>query len=36
MLGKLKFIFIDVLGFYSDFVFYLTGSLDNISKPNLV
>ena len=36
MLGNLKFIFVDLKGFYNDFFFYLNGSLDNVSKPSLI
>ena len=36
MLGKIQFFFIDVRGFYNDFIFYLNGSLDNVTKPQLL
>ena len=36
MLGKYKFFFIDTFSFYNDFVYYLSGSMDNVYKPNLI
>ena len=36
MLGKIKLMFVDVMGFYSDVLFYLNGSLSSVSKPKLI
>jgi hypothetical protein len=36
MLGKIKLMFIDVVGFYSDVLFYLNGSLNSVSRPKLI
>ncbi len=36
MLGKIQLVFIDVKGFYNDFIFYLNGSIDNVTKPQLL
>ena len=36
MLGKFQLVFIDIKGFYNDFIFYLNGSIDNVTKPQLL
>ena len=36
MLGKIQLVFIDIKGFYNDFIFYLSGSIDNATKPQLL
>jgi len=36
MLGKIQLVFIDIKGFYNDFIFYLNGSIDNVTKPQLL
>lgn len=36
MLGKIKLMFVDIIGFYSDVLFYLNGSLSSVSKPKLI
>jgi heme/copper-type cytochrome/quinol oxidase subunit 1 len=36
MLGKIKLMFVDIMGFYSDVLFYLNGSLSSVSKPKLI
>lgn len=36
MLGKFQLVFIDIKGFYNDFIFYLNGSVDNVTKPQLL